>query len=325
MRETQAFPVHAVVRLRFPQMQQQAMTQPPHRHGRLPGQITQDRNGRRAAEQVKRIAHERQRRLMIEEFCRGHRLSFAPRKHNPMREGKLLAPVFEMWRQRDELSVKVQRLAALGELKAAGVPPARQPLQQFRVRQNQRVRPIVAIAVRIGNPLDEFPIGGRKQFLFVRGADNQVHHLAERARLFAGARARQQKPHRQPVMQRFVFAGLHATNDPERGARRVQQRHRGRSKPLFQFPHQFRLLLGLLGLGKTVGTRVGRKLRRHGTLRAQEKKGQLFKPRLAGHLQQARPPVRIGKILPRQQQFFEIILEQEPRALRIRTVGKTPQ
>ena len=93
-----------------------------------------------------------------------------------------------MRRERDDLSVKMQRLAVVGEFEAVGVAPAREPLEQFCVGQDQRVRVSVAVAVRVGDPLDEFPVGGRKKFLLVRRADDEVNHLAQRARLLARAR-----------------------------------------------------------------------------------------------------------------------------------------
>ena len=270
VRDAQTFPIHAVIRLCLAQMQQQPVAQFADRHGRLLGQIAQHRRRRGVAQQEKSVAHERERRLVIEKFCVGDGMIFAAGQCDAVRERKLLVAVFQMRRERDNLPVKLQRLAIVGEFEVRRVTPAREPLEQFRVRQNQHVRAVVAVAMRIGNPLDEFPVVRRKQFLLVRGANDEINHLAQRARLLARARARQKKLHREPVMRRFVLARLHAADNAERGARRIEQRQRGRSEPVFQFLHELHFLLGFLGLGKTVEARVHRQFRRHGTFRAQK-------------------------------------------------------
>ena len=208
---------------------------------------------------------------------------------------------------------------------ARRVAPAREPLEQFGVGQDQRVRAVGAVTVRVGNPLDEFPVGGRKQFLLVRGADDEVNHVVQRARFFAGARARQEKLHREPVARRLLLVRLQAADDAERGARRVEQRQRGRREPVFQLLDQLAFLLGLLGPGKTVEARMRLEFRRHGTFGAQKKKCQLLQPRLALRRQQPRPPVRVGKIPARERELLKIILQRQPRALRIGTGRENPQ
>ena len=56
-----------------------------------------------------------------------------------------------------------------------------------------------AFAVGVVNPLDELPIPRREQFLLVRGADDEIHEIVERAGFFAGARAEQEELHGEPV------------------------------------------------------------------------------------------------------------------------------
>ena len=126
------------------------------------------------------------------------------------------------------------------------------------------------MAVRVGEPLDEFPVGGRKQFLLVRGANDEVNQLPQRARLFAGARAQQKKLHGQTVTRRLFVVRLHAANDAQRGARRVEQRQGGRRQPVFEFLDEILLLLGLLGPGKTVGAGMHLQFGRHGTFGAEK-------------------------------------------------------
>ena len=324
VRDAKLLPVHAVVRLRLAQVQQQAMAEFAHRHGRFVRQIFQHRRRRRVAQQIKRAVDQRERRLAVEKFHVGNGMVFAAGQFEAVRERKFLVAVFEMRRERGDLAVELERPAVAFE--ARRVAPARQPLQQFGVGQNQRVRAVaVRMAVRVGKPLDEFPVGGRKQLLLVRGADDEVNHLAQRARLFARARARQKKLHGQAVARRLFLVRLHAADDAQRGARRVEQRQRGRREPVFQFLDKLLFLLGLLGLGKTVEAGVRLQFRRHGTLGAQKQKRQFLQARLALGVQQARPPVRVGKIPARERELFEIILEQQPRALRIGAGRETVQ
>ena len=212
------------------------------------------------------------------------------------------------------------------KFQAGRVAPARQPLEQFGVGQNQRVRVAQGgIALRVGNPLDEFPVGRRKQLLLMGGADDEVNHFAERARLLAGARARQKELHGQAITRRLLLVRLQAADDAQDGARRVEQRHGGRRQPVFQFLHELLFLFGLLGLGKTVEAGVRLQFGRHGALGPQKQKGEFFQARLALGIQQTRPPVRVGKILARKREFFEIILQQQPRTLRIRAGGEAAQ
>ena len=125
--------------------------------------------------------------------------------------------------------------------------------------------------MRVGEPLDEFPIVRRKQFLLVRGADDEVNHLAQRARFLAGARTRQMKLHGEAVTRRFVLVRLRLANDAQRGARRIQmQRQRGGNSQCSNSLHELLFLLGFLDLGKTFEVGVRRQFRRHGTFRAQK-------------------------------------------------------
>ena len=151
----------------------------------------------------------------------------------------------------------------------------------------------------------------------MRGADDQVNQLPQRARLFAGARAQQKKLHGQAVTRRLLVVRLHAANDAQRGARRVEQRQGGRRQPVFEFLDEILFLLGLLGPGKTVGAGMHLQFGRHGTFGAEKQKREFLQARLALGVQQARPPVRVGEIAARERQFFKIILERQPRALRI--------
>ena len=131
VRDAKLFPVHAMTGLSLAQVQQQAMAQFAHRHGRFLSQIFQDGRWRRVAKQIKHVIDQRQRRLAVEKFDYGHGVIFAVGQNDVVGERKLLVSIFKVRRQRGDLSVKVQWFAVAFE--AAGMAPARQPLQQFGV------------------------------------------------------------------------------------------------------------------------------------------------------------------------------------------------
>ncbi len=222
-------------------------------------------------------------------------MAFAIGQNDIVGEGKFLVAIFEMGRQHGDLSVELQRMTVAFE--ARRVAPARQPLEQFGVGQGQLVGvPRGGIALRIGNPLDEFPVGRRKQLLLMGGADDQIDHLPERARLFARARTRQKKLHDETVARRLFRIRFGTADDPQDGARGVEQGQGGGRQPVFQLLHEFLFLLGFLGLGKTVGAGVWLQLGWYGAFGPQEQEGQFFQSRFALGVQQPRPPARIGKI-----------------------------
>ena len=160
MRDAKLLPIHAVIGLRLPQVQQQPMAQFPDRDGRLVREIFQHRRRRRVAQQVKRAVDQRERRLAVEKFHAGNGIIFAAGQFDAVRERQFLVAVVEVLRERGNLAVKMERPAVA--FQAGRMPPARKPLEQFSVGQNQRVRAVVAIAMRVGEPLDEFPVAGRK-------------------------------------------------------------------------------------------------------------------------------------------------------------------
>ena len=142
MRDAKLFPIHAVIRLRLAQVQQQAMAQFADRHGRFLREIFEHRRRRRVAQQIKRAIDQRERRLAVEKFCVGNGMVFPAGQFEAVRERKFLVAIVQMRRERGDLAVKMQRLAVA--FQAGRVSPAREPLEQFGVGQNQRVRAVVA-------------------------------------------------------------------------------------------------------------------------------------------------------------------------------------
>ena len=106
--------------------------------------------------------------------------------------------------------------------------------------------------MRLREPLDEFPIVGRKQFLFVRGAGGQFDQVLQRAELLAGARAHQMKLNREAKTRRVIGIGLRLANDAKGGARRIEMDWFGREKPVFEFADELLFQLGFLDLREAV-------------------------------------------------------------------------
>ena len=194
MGDAQFLPIQPVAGLRAAQMREQAMAEfadgnggailPQFEHGR----------GRRVAQEIKFVAGERERRLAGKEKHVRQRVNGAVGQFEPVRERQIAAfAVFQVGRQFGDLPVELERFLVFGGFEPRAVAPMREPMHQFRVGQNQRVIAVLAVGMGVGEPLDEFPIVRRKEFLLVRGAGGQFDHVLQRAKFFAGARAQEVK------------------------------------------------------------------------------------------------------------------------------------
>src|SRR5580765_7915679 len=111
-----------------------------------------------------------------------------------MGEGKVTPfAVFEMGSEFGNLTVKLKRLLVQGGFEPGRVPPAREPVHQIHVRQNDCFVITLPALMRFREPLNEFPVGRWKELLFVRGTRGEFKNLRQRADLFAGARTNQVK------------------------------------------------------------------------------------------------------------------------------------
>ena len=136
MGHAKLLPVHAVVRLRLAQVQQQAMAQLAHGQGRLGGPEIEHLRRGRVAQQVKGPPDQRQRWVTIEEPYLAQRTSFAPWQGQPMGEGQLRPAGFQMRGQLGDVAVELERLRRAvvgGPFEPGGVAPAGQPLEQLQV------------------------------------------------------------------------------------------------------------------------------------------------------------------------------------------------
>jgi len=223
-----------------------------------------------------------------------------------------------MRRQLRHLAFKLEETAARCQFQPRALAPTRQPLQQFKVGQYERLVAVRARRMGFREPLDEFPVRGLEQFLFMRRARRQFDDFRQGLVLFTRARTEQKKLDAQPAPRRMFVVRLRAAKDPQRRARGIQMHGRRGKEPALQLLDELLLLLRLLDLGEVVEIGVRQKLGRQGAVDAQKQEGELFQARLALFRQQTRPPILAGKVLPGEREFFKIILQQEPRALGVR-------
>ena len=218
--------------------------------------------------------------------------------------------------------MKNNRFRGAIELQPALVAPAHQPLQQFQSGQHQRFPKPFRVGMGLGQPLNEFPVGEGKQFLLVGGAGGEIDNFRQRLELFAGAVARDIKIKRQ-AMQRRILGNRRGLADHAHGSpRRVQMGRGGRKKPVLKLLDKGALFLVVLDFGKAAQVGMGLQLGGQRPIGAQEKDGRLFQSFFALGRDDFGPPILAGKILAREGELLEIVLQQEPGALRIAAFGE---
>jgi len=217
-----------------------------------------------------------------------------------MREGKFLVAVFKVRGQRGEMTAELKWFAIRGQFEPGGVTPAGEPLQEFKFGKHQCFVAFAAIAVGLGQPLNECPIRRRKQFLLMGRPRHQVDHVCQRADLFASARPKKMKLHSEAVAGGILVIGQDLAQDAQCGAWCVQQRLRGREEPVFQGLHELLLMFGFFHLGKAVEIGMRLQLVRDGATSSKKQEGDLLQAAVAARGQHPGPPVGGGKILPRE-------------------------
>src|SRR5260221_13818959 len=100
-----------------------------------------------------------------------------------MSERELSGAVCQVWGQSGDLPLKTQSFWPFfqDQFQSGGMPPARQPAQQFYVREHHALVSVAATGMPLGQQLDELPIFGREKLLLVRVAVGQFHDFAERS------------------------------------------------------------------------------------------------------------------------------------------------
>src|ERR1035441_7422628 len=163
----------------------------------------------------------------------------------------------------------------------------------------------------LGQPLNELPIAGREQLLLVGRAQRQFDDLAQLPDLLARARAQQVQLNRQAVPSRLFLVGLRSADRAQEGPWGIKVRRLGREEPRFQLPHKLLFLRRLLHLGEPVEVRVNAQLSRQRAPGAQKHKSQFLQSRARLRRQQPRPPIRARKILARERELLEVVLQQQ--------------
>ena len=154
------------------------------------------------------------------------------------------------------------------------------------------------------------------------GTHRQVGHVVERLHPVAGARPYDVNLDPE-LVKPLQFRVLHqAAHNAQRGTRRIQVRRRRGKHPFLQPLEQLVILLCLLHLREARKVGVRHQLVRDGAARLHEYQREVLEPRVPLCLRHAGPPVVLAEVLAGKVQLVEIILQQQPRSLRVVAGGK---
>ena len=132
----QLFPRRAVGRLGFAQLGEQAAAEFVNGKGLLFGPGIEQVVRRRAAQQIKRVSHQRQGRPPGKELHLAQGMRPAGRQRQMMGERKMALHLFQARLQLRQIAAKDDRLAGRAEEEPGFVAPLHQPLQQFQPCQD---------------------------------------------------------------------------------------------------------------------------------------------------------------------------------------------
>src|SRR5207249_1713837 len=179
MDDAKLLPVEAVMGLGLAQMRQQAMAQFADRYGWLSCQLFQQLRRRGIAKQIESVSHQRQRGTALEKLRFRQVMALTPGQDQAMRKGQFALAIFQVWHQFRDLAAEFNStLRTAAQLKPSGLSPPCQPVQQLQLGQDQRLLRLLPLcrscALMLRQPLDEFPISGRKQLLLMRSPSHEV-------------------------------------------------------------------------------------------------------------------------------------------------------
>ena len=322
MGEAQALPIRAVAGARLAQVGEQTMAEFADGHAGLADQVAEQGWRRRVAQEIKGVIHRHQRRLAGKELGRVQRHGLAARQPELLEKSELGVAVLEGGHQFGKLPREEHIIRLTGPLEPGRVAPARQPLEQFDSLQAQRLPRQFAPGVNRFQPFDARPIPRRKQLLLLRRARGQIDQVGHGPQLLARARPKHQELQTEVVQPRLVFPGECPGEDAQMRARGIEVVWGGRQQPVFDRLDAILLALHLFELGQAGQVRVGGHFGRQRPAGAQEQQRGFLNAGATLRGQQPRPPVGAGKILARERELAEVILEQQPGALRIGAVGE---
>ena len=159
----------------------------------------------------------------------------------------------------------------------------------------------------------------------MRGPGGQIHNFGYLPGLLARSISRDVEDHFQSMQEgkpsdHFGFAS-HANG----GAGNIQLGGRGGEEPMLQLLHQALVFLGLFDFREASWVGVGLQFRRHRPVETHEKDGCFLETFLPPGRDQALPPFLGTEILAGERKLLEIILQQQPRSLRIVAIGENLQ
>ena len=173
--------------------------------------------------------------------------------------------------------------------------------------------------------MDQLPILGREEFLFVRRTGHKIENLLQGTVPFAGAGTVQAQVNLERVQVGMSFHQKRFADQFEAGTRRIQVHRHRRNEPVFDFFDELLFLFVLLDGGKALKIGVRLELGRDGSIGPEKEHGDFFETFLAASGHDPGPPLVGGEVLASQVDALKIIFEQEPGALGISTLGKGAQ
>ena len=248
-----------------------------------------------------------------------------PGSVEPVRERKFLVAVFQVRRERGDLAVELQRLCR--RIRGACVWPQRASHCSNSASDNTSVSAPSRRwrCVSASHWMNSQSAGGNNSCSCVARTTRSID-VAQRARLLAGARARAGE---------IARPGGGATAPPRpaaagrrRAAWRAACRAAAARAARASFPVPGRACCSCSASSAWAKrSRLACGCSSGGTerLARRNRNASSSSRALPCGVQQPRPPVRVGKILAREREFFEIILQQQPRALRIGAGRETAQ
>src|SRR5689334_13201532 len=104
-----------------------------------------------------------------------------------MRECEFRSFLRQVRSQFRKLASKSEIARRRGELEPSGIAPAGKPFEKRSPLHSNAITGFFRFPVKIGDPLDAFPIVGWEELLFVGRASPEVNQFRNGAFLFAGA------------------------------------------------------------------------------------------------------------------------------------------
>ena len=202
------------------------------------------------------------------------------------------------------------------------VAPAGEPVEEFEVGEDEGVVAVASVGVGFGEPGDEVPVGGQKEFLFVRGADGEFDEFLEGLEFIAVAGAVEVELDGEAAACGVGLIGLRGAEDAQHGARGVEVDWLGREEPVFHFLDELPLEFGLLDFGEASEVGVRGKFGGQRAFGAEEEEGEFLEACAALDVEEFGPPIFAGKIFAGEGELLEIVFEEEPCALGIGAGGE---